>query len=61
MTAENPQQRISIGMAQKYSFGNAGVQVQVQYYGGDTGYPYEVGAIRPQARHVYATVIGAKR
>jgi len=63
MTAEGPYQRISIGMAQKYSFGNAGVRVRVQYYGGETGWPYEnpLENVRPQARHVYATVIGTKR
>jgi hypothetical protein len=59
--SSSPSQGIGIGMAQKYSFGNYGVRVQVQYYGGSTGYPYDLEAIRPQARHVYATVVGVKR
>jgi len=55
--ARGASQRIGVGMAQKYSFGNAGVQVRVQYYGESTTSEYS----KPQARHVYATVIGVKR
>jgi hypothetical protein len=59
ITAVGISQRVGVGMAQKYSFGNAGVQVQVQYYGESTS--TSSGGINPMAQHVYASVVGAKR
>ena len=58
VTAVGTSQRVGVGMAQKYSFGNAGVQVQVQYYGEPAA---NIPFGNPQARHVYATVVGVKR
>jgi len=59
VTAVGISQRVGVGMAQKYSFGNAGVRIRVQYYGEST--TTASGGINPQARHVYASVIGTKR
>jgi len=59
VTAVGISQRVGVGMAQKYSFGNAGVRIRVQYYGESTN--TSSGGINPQARHVYASVIGTKR
>ena len=59
VTADGTSQRVGVGMAQKYSFGNAGVRIRVQYYGEITN--TNSGGINPQARHAYASVVGVKR
>jgi hypothetical protein len=59
ITAVGISQRVGVGMAQKYSFGNAGVQVRVQYYGESTS--TSGGGTNPMAQHAYASVIGVKR
>ena len=59
VTATGTSQRVGVGMAQKYSFGNDGVRVRVQYYG-ETAVQGSV-IFEPQARHAYASVVGVKR